>query len=324
MHREYDLKDVAIGRLSRRRVRWMRWILKPLTRLLSLFPRMFTVRSQLSLAGHLKSRAAGLPVGYDVLGRVTCITLGDLSRTDGRVVLYLHGGGFLLPPLPKAHVGFHARLCRDLDAVGVMPDYRLAPLHPFPAALDDCEMAYAGLLEAGFAPERILLAGESAGGNLVLGLLQRIRRAGQPMPACAVPISPVTEVARVHAPPSRRDMARRDPMIPIQSFSKMILYYAGDADGSDPELSPIFADYTGFPPLYFVCGEDEILLDDSLIAARRARAAGVTTQLDVWPVLPHAFPLLEGLFPEAAGARRDIAAFMRARLEPAGADSKAA
>lgn len=315
MDRDYRLKDIQIGALSRRRVRWMRWIIKPIARWLGLLPRMFTVRTQLALAGHLKKQASGLPVGYGIVKRVPCITLGDLGQTDGLVVLYLHGGGFLLPAMPKAHVGLHARLCRDLGAVGLMPDYRLAPLHKFPAALDDCEMAYQGLLDAGFAAHNILLAGESAGGNLVLGLLQRIRKAGLPMPACAVPISPVTEVARVHAPPSRRDKAKADAMLPIQGFSKMILYYAGEADGSDPELSPIFADYSGFPPLYFIVGEDEILLDDSLIAARQARAAGVETRIDVWPVLPHAFPLMEGAFCEAAVARQDIVDFMRSHLK---------
>lgn len=312
MNRHYQLKNIAIGRASRRRVRWMRWVLKPITRILSILPRWFSVRTQITLAGHLKSQAAGLPVDYQVMERVPCITLGDVSNTQGLVLLYLHGGGFLMPAMPKAHVGLHARLCRDLGACGVMPDYRLAPLHPYPAALDDCEMAYQSLLSAGFKPENILLAGESAGGNLVLGLLQRIRKAGLPMPACAVPISPVTEVARVHAPPSRRDKAKIDAMLPIQSFSKMILYYAGQADGSDPELSPIFADFQGFPPLYFIVGEDEILLDDSLIAARQARKAGVETSIDVWPVLPHAFPLMEGAFCEAAQARKDIFDFMQA------------
>ncbi len=317
MDRDYPLKPVAIGRRSRRRVALMRHLLKPLVRLQALLPRMAAIRSQVRLAAGLRSPVADQVIDYQVVGGVPSITVGELAATDSPVVLYLHGGAFMLPPVPVAHVNFHARLCRDLKAVGLMPDYRLAPLHRYPAPLDDCERAYRGLLDLGFDPAKIVLAGESAGGNLVLGLLQRIRKAGLPMPACAVPISAVTEMARVHAPPSRSDRARRDPMLPIQAFGKMLIHYAEGCDASDPELSPILADFSGFPPLYFLVGEDEILLDDSLIAARRARQAGVDASVDVWPILPHAFPLFEGLFPEAARAREDIATFARAQLQPA-------
>lgn len=315
MQREYSLKEVRIGERSRRRVRWMRRLLPPIVSFLSLFPRHFTVRSQIRMAGRLPDQLAALSVGYQIFSRVPAMTLGAVEGHAGPVVLYLHGGGFLMPAIPRAHLGFHARLCAALGAVGVMPDYRLAPLHAYPAALDDCEMVYRELLDRGVDPSRIVLAGESAGGNLVLGLLQRIRKAGLPYPVCAVPISPVTEVARVHAPPSRRDKAKVDAMIPITSFSKVILYYAAGADASDPELSPVFADYQGFPPLYFLVGEDEILLDDSLLAHQQALKAGVQSQVDVWPVLPHAFPLLAGWFPEAKQALSDIVDFAQLHLK---------
>lgn len=296
----------------------MRWWLKPFLGALSLLPRFFTYRTQLFVAGGLRSEAAGQAVEYTAVGGVPCITVGTpvaaTSASGGKVVLYLHGGAFIMPAMPKAHVGFHARLCRDLGASGLMPDYRLAPMHKYPAALDDCEKAYRGLLNAGYTGDRILLAGESAGGNLVLGLLQRIRRHGLDMPVAAVPISPVTEVARVHSPPSRCDKARVDAMLPVKSFSKMLEDYAEGADGSDPELSPMLADFAGFPPLYFLVGEDEVLLDDSLICARLAEQAGVDTKIDVWPALPHAFPLLEGRFPEASEARSDIVAFFNEQL----------
>nr|AID57598.1 putative esterase [uncultured bacterium] len=296
----------------------MRWLLKPLLSLFSLLPRFFAYRTQLFLAGGLRSKAAGQAVDYTSVGGVPCITVGaamaDTGAKESKVVLYLHGGAFIMPPMPAAHVGFLARLSRDLGATGLLPDYRLAPMHKYPAALDDCEKAYRGLLAAGYSGKRILLAGESAGGNLVLGLLQRIRRHGLEMPISAVAISPVAEVARVHSPPSRCDKAKVDAMLPVKSFSKMLEYYAGGVDGSDPELSPMLADFTGFPPLYFIVGEDEVLLDDSLICARLAKQAGVETKLDVWPALPHAFPLLEGRFPEAREARSDIVAFFNEQL----------
>ncbi len=314
MRRHYAVKDILIGPRSRNRVTWMRRLLVPLVRLITLLPASFTVRFQLRLAGRLPDQCGGLDVGYDILGRVPAITLGSIQGRRQTVVLYLHGGGFLLPAMPKAHLRFHATLCRELEAVGVMPDYRLAPLHAYPAALDDCESAYRALLDQGVSAKHIVLAGESAGGNLVLGLLQRIRKGKLPMPACAVPISAVTEMARVYAPPSRADNLKKDAMLPVLSFPRMVEGYVNGADGADPELSPIYADYRGFPPLYFLVGEDEVLLDDSLMACREAERAKVTTRLDVWPVLPHAFPLLTVWFPEARQAGRDIVEFAREHL----------
>ena len=155
------------------------------------------------------------------------------------------------------------------------------------------------------------MIGESAGGNLVLCLLQRIRRAGLPMPACAVPISAVTELARTHAPPARGFNAKREALIPTDFAYRMTQWYINGQDASNPEISPLYADYAGFPPLHFLVGEAEFLLDDTLLAAEQARAAGVETQLDVWPVLPHAFPLFESMFSEAPQARKDIVAFVR-------------
>jgi len=315
MHREYTSKHILIGERSRNRVKWMRRLLRPLIRFLTLLPASFVLRYQLRMAGHLPRRCAQLDVDYDILGTSPAIVVGDLADTEQPVVLYLHGGAFLMPAMPKAHVRFHARLCQQLGAVGVMPDYRLSPLHAFPAALDDCETAYRVLLERGFAAEKIIVAGESAGGNLVLGLLQRIRSTGLPMPCCAVPISAVTEMARVYAPPSRRDNQHREAMLPVTGFSNMLKGYVTGGDGANPELSPLYADYAGFPPLYFLVGEDEVLLDDSLLASRQAERAGVSVRLDVWPVLPHAFPLLDVWFPEARQAADDIVEFARQHLQ---------
>ncbi|MDR3419318.1 MAG: alpha/beta hydrolase [Nevskia sp.] len=311
-------KQVSISLRSRFWVLVIRLVLKPMMRMLALRSVRSLVREHVRLAAQ-PPRPGGLPCEYRIIGRVPGPVLGDLGNPDQVALLYLHGGGFVIPAVPSVHLPWMAQLCRALGAVGFMPDYRLAPFHRYPAALDDCERAYRGLLELGFAAHRIVVAGESAGGNLTLGLLQRIRRSGLPMPACAVPISPVTEMARVHAPPARVTNIRRDAMLPLHSFGRMLQLYADGLDGSDPELSPLYADYRGLPPLYFVVGETEILLDDSLLAARQALAAGVDARVDVWPVLPHAFPLFRFMFPEVRQAREDIVAFMReqlARAEP--------
>ncbi len=315
MERQYSVKPVAIGRISRRRVWLMRHILRPLSWILLRFlSRSAGINLQIRLSGPVRREAAGQSIRYQVLQGAQGFVIGRPDPQSG-VLLYLHGGGFLLPALPSVHLGFVARLARELGVGAFVPDYRLAPLNQYPAALDDCETAYRALLDRGFAPGKIMLAGESAGGNLVLGLLQRIRRHGLPMPSSAVSISPVTEMARAHAPPSRTEKARQDPMLSVWLLQRMLQDYAGGLDGSDPELSPIRADFTGFPPLYLLASEPEILLDDTLIVADRAREDGVHVKCDIWPVLPHAFPLLEGAFPEAREARSDIAEFLRMHRE---------
>ncbi len=308
----YSLKPVTISRRSRIIVGALRWLLKPMIRLFSSTSVVGIVKNHVRLASRWKIRLQDLPVDYDrYLNGVPGPIVGDLEHNHKIAVLYLHGGGFLIPAVPEVHLELLARLCRRLDAVGFLPDYRLAPLHRFPAALDDCERAYRGLLDAGFAPERIALVGESAGGNLVLGLLQRIRANDWPMPACAVPISPVCELARVHVPLSRVTNRRADPLIPVNAMAKMLQLYVGEQDATNPELSPIYADMRGLPPLYFLVGETEVLRDDTLITARHAAKAGVDTRVEVWPVLPHAFPLFIRLLPEALQARDEIIEFIQ-------------
>ena len=313
---KYTVKAVTISRRSRTVITLLRWVLKPLLRLFSFVSVFALIRNQVRLASRWRIRLHDLPINYDrYINGVPGPIVGDFSATDKTAILYLHGGAFLIPAVPAVHLELLARMCRKLDAVGFMPDYRLAPMHSFPQPLEDCERAYRGLLDAGFKAHNIVIAGESAGGNLTLGLLQRIRANSWPMPACAIPISPVTELARVHVPLSRGVNRRKDPLLPINAMAKMLQMYAGDHDATDPEMSPIYADMRGMPPLFFLVGESEILLDDTLIVAEHARQAGVSTRVDVWPLLPHAFPLFINLLPEALQARNDMIEFIRAHTQ---------
>ncbi len=309
------LKDIVISRRSRFFVWLMRRLMRPWLAWMLRGNKERIARMQLLVAAQVCRDSSGLAVDYQVIGApdrgVPGHVVGDLAQTQQPVLLWLHGGAFVLPASPDTHVRLVARLCRRLDAAGFLPDYRLAPYNRYPAALDDCERAYRALLDLGFPASRIVLAGESAGGNLVLGLLQRIRRHGWPMPACAIPVSPATELGRVHGPPSRPLRARRDPILPIAALQRVDDLYAGGCDASDPELSPLYADCRGFPPLYLLASDAEVLLDDTVLFARRARAAGVEVQVDIWPVLPHAFPLFGMLFPEVRRAREDMVAFAR-------------
>lgn len=313
--RTVKLKDVRISLRSRIIVWLMRRFLRPMLGWAITGGSLRIARVQLFLASRTAKHSCGLPLDYCVVGKVPGHVIGKLTDTHKTAVLYIHGGAFIIPATPETYVPMLARWCRDLDAVGFMVDYRLAPFNKFPAALDDSENAYRALLDLGFDPKRIVIAGESAGGNLTLGVLQRIRKAGLPMPACAIPISPATEFGRIHAPPSRALRMKQDPLLPIAALGRVDEMYGGDWDASDPELSPLYMDCKGMPPIYLLASDNEVLLDDSVLMARRLREAGIETKLDVWPVLPHAFPLFEGVFPEVRQARMDIIEFIRGYIK---------
>ncbi|MGH8693700.1 MAG: alpha/beta hydrolase fold domain-containing protein, partial [Burkholderiales bacterium] len=236
------LKAVHISLRSHVIIWLMRHLLKPWLAWVMRGPVERIARAQLLVASQQCRDTSGLPLVYRVVGRVPGHVLGSLADTHKPAILYLHGGAFVLPASPVAHVTMLGKWCRELDAVGFMPDYRLAPANQFPSALDDCERAYRALLDLGFQPKRIVIAGESAGGNLTLAVIQRIRKHGWPMPVCAVPISAGTEMGRLHAPPSRTLKMKRDPILPLSVMYRLDEMYTGDWDASDPELSPLYAE----------------------------------------------------------------------------------
>lgn len=313
---QYTLKDIDISFRSKVFTKLLRWFLRPMLGWFIKGGKSRMASGHVMLASRPCKDTCGLPQHFRYINSVPGPTVGDFGesapdRTNKKVILWLHGGGFLIPASDETHLRMLALLCKEMDAVGFLPDYRIAPFNQFPHSLDDCERAYMGLLELGFKPENIWLGGDSAGGNLALTTLLRIRKAGAAMPACVTLLSPVTEMARIHYPPSRARLAGKDPILPIKSLGLVDDLYAQDWDASDPMLSPIVADYQGLPPMHFMCGEGEVLRDDTLLAAQRAKDAGVETMLDVWPILPHAFPLFEPLYPETAVARQDMTQFAK-------------
>ncbi|SEQ82974.1 Acetyl esterase/lipase [Solimonas aquatica] len=314
---DYTVREVAIGLRSRLIIWLMRCLLRPW------LARIVTGKSASLIGAQLLTAAQALPRGlplqprYELLGAQQPVpghVFGELGEPGGSVLLWLHGGAFLLPAAPSAHLATLSRLCQRLGVACFVPDYRLAPHARFPAGLDDCERAYRLLLELGYAPGRIVLGGDSAGGNLLFGLLQRIRAAGLPMPAAAVALSPAAELSRAHAPPSRLRNRKRDALLSVKDLSAIRESYVGAADASDPQVSPVYADFQGFPPLLLLASDAEILCDDAVLLAARARRAGVEVRLDIWPVLPHAFPLFAASLREARAALDDIAAFLQDKL----------
>lgn len=225
------------------------------------------------------------------------------SRTD-RVLFYLHGGAFCLR-FPNTHAALAGRWCRRLGARALMVDYRLAPEHRYPAAVHDCVAAYHWLLTQ-VPAHHIVIAGDSAGGNLALATLHRLKDDGVPLPRCAVLLSPVVDFTM--SSPSLLINSQRDPMFTLEKLTALRQLYAAPEQFLEPALSPLFGDFAGFPPLLFQAGEIEMLRDESIRAAARAHAAGVTVEVDVWRDMAHVFQALP--LPQAAEAEARIAEFI--------------
>jgi acetyl esterase/lipase len=238
----------------------------------------------------------------------------------GRILLYLHGGSFAFR-FPNMHAAFAARLCHRLGARALIPDYRLAPEHQFPAAPDDCHAAYQWLLARGHAPQDIVVVGDSAGATLSLVTLHRAIKSGEPVPACAVLLSPAVDCTlNSH---SMVENAARDPLLRLDDLLVLRRHYVPSPHlYTHPEVSPLFADFEGFPPLLLQTGNSELLRDEAVRTAHKAHGVGVDVELELWPDTPHVFQVAPFL-PESAAAIRNIARFVIARTgwkEGAGPD----
>jgi len=233
----------------------------------------------------------------------------DTPPGAGKVLLYLHGGGYIVCS-PVTHRLMVARICRDAGLKALVIDYRLAPEHPFPAAVEDAEAAYRWLLAAGHKPEDIVVAGDSAGGGLTMSLLLTLREQGMPLPAGAALLSPWTDLALTGW--SMLTHARRDPMLRLDSASLAVRHYMQDTIPTHPIASSIYADLSGLPPIYVQVGSNEILLDDSRRLVDRAQAHGVDASLEVWPGMPHVFQAFPQI-PESKPAIAGLAGFLRAK-----------
>jgi len=229
---------------------------------------------------------------------------------DSGVLLYLHGGAFALGSINTSRE-WVARLVRATKMRALAINYRLAPEHPYPAALDDATTAYLWLLKEGIEPSRIILAGDSAGGGLALSTLVGQRDAGHPLPAGAVCISPWTDLALTGD--SIQDKAQIDPILSPGDLDMYAGYYAGEYERTWPLLSPLYADLQGLPPLLIQVGTDEILLDDAVRCASKARKTGVDVTLETWDGMFHVFQMFPFL-PETKRAVESIAKFVSQRL----------
>jgi epsilon-lactone hydrolase len=223
-----------------------------------------------------------------------------------KVILSFPGGGFIIR-LEAQQRHYLARICEVAHANALIVHYRLAPEHPFPSGLEDCLAAYHYLLEHGHRAEDITIMGESAGGGLVLSTLLALRDEGTPLPGNAVVVSPLADLT--FSGESRKTNQNKDPMLPTARNSHMHELYMGGAVPNDRFLSPVFADFTELPPILGIVGSTEILLDDTIRAAKQAEKAGSPFYLEIWKDMPHVFTLVKFL-PESEIAVQRIAKFI--------------
>jgi len=235
-------------------------------------------------------------------------TITVRKARPGTEVLFLHGGAYSVGSF-RNYGHFTWRLGKAARARVLALDYRMAPEHPYPAALNDALAGYCWLLDQGARPDRILLTGDSAGGGLTLALLLKLRDEGVPLPAGAVALSPWTDLATTGA--SLHTKADTDPMLVASEIPHHAAMYLGGADPRDPYASPLYGDPRGLPPTLIQAGGDEVLLDDGVRMAEKMQAAGCDVELQVWPRMPHVFQLLATVMPEAQAAVAEIARFAR-------------
>ncbi|PTY04900.1 alpha/beta hydrolase [Opitutaceae bacterium EW11] len=235
--------------------------------------------------------------------------LRPAGAPSDKIVLYVHGGGYVSGSCAD-HRGFVATFAKNLGFAALTYEYRLAPEHPYPAAVDDSLAVYRALL-AEYSAGNILVAGESAGGGLCLALLLAVKKAGLPLPCGAIAITPWVDLTC--ASPGYRTRNRRSAA-PMKSWTVFSEHYVRGADRRDPLVSPLFGDLRGLPPLLINAGTDDELFDEAEAFAQRAKEAGVETTFRAGEGMIHCYPLLAPMFPEAVAAMDEIRAFARNHL----------
>ncbi len=244
------------------------------------------------------------------LGDGAALWLEPAAADRSRVLLYFHGGAYIFGS-PRTHAAMVGVLAKAAGVRAVLPAYPLAPEHPFPAAVDRAEDAYHTLVAAGVSPENIVLGGDSAGGGLVLAVLGRLIGAGAALPGGVFALSPLTDMTFSGA--SLQANAARDVMLPATRVTEMAEQYLAGAAAQDPQASPLFADFTGAPPVWFTAGDTEILLDDTRRIAASMTAQGVSVQMHIAGDLPHVWPIFHNTLPEARATLDDLAGWIRSR-----------
>lgn len=260
------------------------------------------------------TRYAKIPAGITIkpllLEGITCEWAIPAQSPPEKMIFYVHGGGYVAGSCSD-HRGFVSKFAQATGIATFIYEYRLAPEHPFPAAVDDSICIYRRILSEGFTPENIVFAGESAGGGLCLALLLAMRENELPMPAAAVAISPWTDLtcsSDSYHTKNKRSLA------PLNSWNIFSEHYRGNQPASHPLISPLFGNLKGLPPLLINSGTDDELFEDGEKFVQKARAAGVDATFRAGVGQVHCYPLFAPLFPEATEAMNEIVGFITQHL----------
>lgn len=269
-------------------------------------------RSRINLAASGVPRLWGIKREKCTINNVAALWLSKQIQRKDAVLLFIHGGAFVVGSA-ATHADMAARLGHAAGLKTLLPLYRLAPEHPYPAALDDCMAAYDGLLNMGYTPDQIAVAGDSAGGQLALALCLALASKGIPGPAVLMLYSPLTDLT--YQGESFKTKAGIDPMLKTSWAEFGAQAYAGDHDRAHPLLSPLNGDLSTLPPTLIQVGTDEILLDDSKRLHSKMRKAGKECRLEIAQGLWHDYQGMAGAqLPEAKQAISRAAAFIRSRI----------
>lgn len=252
-------------------------------------------------------------VAYEerTLGGIPSALLTPSRRIGGRTILHLHGGGYVSGSIAMYRM-LGSELAARTGAAVHVPEYRLAPEHPFPAALDDALAAYRALLDGGCSPRDVALSGDSAGGGLALAAMMAIRDSGGPLPAAMILLSPWADLTLSR--PACAANAETEAVLTAPALREWAAMYAAGASPVDPALSPAFGDFRSLPPMLIQVGGGEILLDDARAVAQAASEAGVSAELRIWEGLWHCWQMLGPLVPENEAAFAEMAEFLGRRF----------
>lgn len=278
------------------------------------------LREKLNRVSRFLRKVRGVSVEETTINGLHAEWLRPRSAREGKVLLYLHGGAYVIGNC-RTHRNLASHIAKAARMTALLPEYRLAPEHRFPAGVDDAVGVYRSLLADGVKPGDITIAGDSAGGGLTVATLLSLRHAGIPMPANAVLLSPFLDVTA--SGESMQTRADQDPWFHREDIVVASGHYCNDeSEHRHPLVSPVFANVAGLPPTYIQVGNDEILLSDSTRFAEMLQEAGVDVEIEIFPEMWHVFQLFVGKMPEARAAIKKIGKYLGgAPEEPAASEA---
>lgn len=272
------------------------------------------MRTDFEAVGSSSKSARGVQIRHAKISGVDCEWLVPEGCDAAPLIYYLHGGAFAMGS-PRTHRRMLSYIARKAGMRALLPDYRLAPEHPFPAALEDATDVYRSLIKDGNDADKIAIGGDSAGGNLAVATMLAVRDSGDALPVACFLMSPWLDLACQGD--SFVTNVTRDPWFRVEDAPGIIAHYCSEFDTKNPLVSPVYGDATNLPPTLIQVGDIELLLSDSIRLADKLSAAGGDITLQVWPDMWHVFQYFIGRMPESKKAITDIAHFLRSEMPEA-------